>query len=101
MKSRRHILDKVSDFIIDKLTEFIPKQLYFHNLSHTKDVVKAVKEIGKMQKLKEEELEMIEIAAWFHDVGYCYTYQGHEEQSKAVAKDFLNKENYPLKKIET
>jgi len=67
----------------------LPPHMYFHNLTHTQNVVSAVKEIGGQSRLGNIEMMGLEIAAWFHDTGYCYTYNGHEETSCAIASTFL------------
>lgn len=69
-------------------------QLPFHNLEHTLEVVNNIMTIGENSNLTKKELEPIIIAGWFHDVGFCDTYLGHEDVSIKMAKRFLNKENY-------
>lgn len=101
MKTNQNMVAKVSTYVIHLLTQHIPSYLHFHNLSHTKDVVSAVKEIGNNQQFSLEDLEIIEIAAWFHDTGYGKAYVGHEEKSKKIAMDFLSHEEYPLQNIES
>ncbi|MFS4416424.1 HD domain-containing protein [Maribacter sp. 2307ULW6-5] len=76
-------------------------QLPFHNIEHTKEVVSNVKVICNYQRLSKEEIEPIVIAAWFHDTGHLELYQGHEEVSKRLAKEFLEKQGYPQAKLET
>ncbi|TKB97584.1 HD domain-containing protein [Pedobacter cryophilus] len=100
MNIDQNMVTKVSAYVIHLLTQHLPSYLHFHNLSHTKDVVNAVGEIGNTQQLSKNDLEIIEIAAWFHDTGYCKAYVGHEEESKKIAFDFLGFEGYPKPKIE-
>lgn len=100
MKNNQNMVAKVSAYVIHLLTHHIPSYFHFHNLSHTKDVVNAVIEIGNTQQLSKDDLEILEIAAWFHDTGYCKAYVGHEEGSKKIASDFLGIEDYPSPKIE-
>lgn len=42
--------------------------------------------------ISKADLEPIIIAAWFHDVGYIKTYQGHEAEGAEMAKEFLTRE---------
>lgn len=68
----------------------LPKDLYFHNLEHTMQVVSAVWEIGAMENLKTHQIQLVEIAAWFHDTGHKTKYLGHESESIAIATHYLN-----------
>ena len=80
---------KVADHVISLMGELLPPTLFFHNLSHTTDVVFAVSEIGEHLKLDNSEMDILKIAAWFHDCGYLYEYTGHEEISKVMARTYL------------
>jgi predicted metal-dependent HD superfamily phosphohydrolase len=71
----------------------------FHNLTHTRDVVKAVEEIGTQTGLTEDELESATIAAWLHDIGYIQGAEGHEEKAANRAKELLEEWGAPHKKI--
>ncbi|NLR91613.1 Pycsar system effector family protein [Flammeovirga agarivorans] len=66
------------------------KDLSFHNLAHTENVVSATQEIGKAEGLSEKELQLLEIAAWFHDTGYeegnC---TDHENKGAKLCEAFL------------
>jgi len=88
MKSE--LLDKVEEFATAQLKSRLSPTLYFHNLRHTREVVEATLEIGKHSDLTEIELETVTIAAWFHDVGYCKIYKGHEVESANNAFVFLS-----------
>ncbi len=71
----------------------------FHNFEHAKAVVKACKEIGAATHLSAEDLEVVVLAGWFHDVGYLECGEGHEEKSIETAAAFLRKNRYPEEKI--
>jgi predicted metal-dependent HD superfamily phosphohydrolase len=49
--------------------------------------------------LKEDDLEILCLAAWFHDTGYIFKSERHEEKSVEIAMDFLKGNNYPSNKI--
>jgi predicted metal-dependent HD superfamily phosphohydrolase len=65
--------------------------LLYHNLTHTENVVKAVKLIGRQCGVSDYEMKVLQVAAWFHDVGYLETAEGHEEISKKYAREFLRR----------
>ena len=93
--------NKVSEYATKLLTEKLPAGCVYHNLSHTTDVVEAAKEIGKQSNLSDDDLEILLIAAWLHDIGLIETYDNHEIKSVELSKSFLAGISYPQEKIET
>lgn len=88
------ILQNTKKHVTALLTnELDPKYLY-HNLRHTQRVVKSTKEISKACALSDEEKEVLEIAAWFHDTGYTVATKEHEKNSCIIATQFLEEEGY-------
>lgn len=71
----------------------------FHNINHTRDVVKAAGEIGLHSELTDDELESVVIAAWLHDIGYIEGEDDHERKAAEKAKELLNEWGAPHKKI--
>lgn len=76
------------------------QDILYHTISHTIEVVDAVEIIGKAERITEDDLEILFIAAWFHDTGHFHCCNGHEEQSTIYAKEYLDKLSYPVEKIE-
>jgi len=96
----KSILEKVEEYAEHILREKSPLHNTYHNLAHTRNVVQSSIEIGLGEKLTPDEMEMVQIAAWFHDIGYIEKTDGHEEISAMYASNFLNEENYPEDRIE-
>lgn len=94
------ILEKVERYSSKLLTEELSFVIQFHNLTHTQQVVKAAEKIGIESGLKKEDLEIIVLAAWLHDTGYCYDIHNHEQESIRIAKMFLTECNYLSENIE-
>jgi uncharacterized protein len=88
----KEIVKHAEAFVRQFLEANLPPDRYFHNIDHAKDVVYAVNEIGTMCTLEKEDLIVLEVAAWFHDTGYCFTYRGHEISSIEIAEKFLGDE---------
>jgi HD superfamily phosphodiesterase len=64
--------------------------LVFHNLDHTRSVVKRTKEIASHYDLSEKDNFILFTAAWFHDTGYLFTEPSkHENVSCDVIKSFM------------
>jgi predicted metal-dependent HD superfamily phosphohydrolase len=76
-----------------------PGWVKFHTFEHAEAVVKACKEIGAASQLSDEELEIVILAAWFHDTGYVETVEGHEEKSVDIAVSFLRETRFSENKI--
>ncbi len=76
--------------VSELLTKELPEGLVYHTIDHTSKVVLNAEKIGRKENFNEDELSILIIAAWFHDVGYISQYKGHEEISAQMAKDFLN-----------
>ena len=93
-------LNNVRNYVLSLLTTRTPIENFYHDVNHTKEVVQSVIEIGTGEKLSADELEIIQIAAWFHDVGYIEKTDGHEKISAEYARKFLTKLQYPAGKIE-
>ncbi len=78
----------------------LPETLVYHNLNHTREVVKATQKIGAHSNLSQEEMDIVLIAAWFHDTGFRDSVTEHEESSKKIAEEYLSQRAYPRDKIE-
>ncbi len=96
----KQILAATEDYIISILSSKTPSCNTYHNLAHTEDVVGSSIEIGVGEMLTPDDLEMVQIAAWFHDLGYIEKTAGHEEVSAAYASEFLSGEHYHVERIE-
>jgi len=92
-------IDLTKSFVEKLFEEKLPKDLSFHNLEHTIEVAEAAEEIGIGEGLSDNELELVILAAWLHDIGYTEQYIGHEEESQAMADEFLQSIQYPEEKI--
>jgi predicted metal-dependent HD superfamily phosphohydrolase len=76
-----------------------PDWVRFHTFRHARAVAEASQEIGAACLLSEEDMEVVTLAAWFHDTGYLEGIDGHEERSVQIASAFLRDNDYPEEKI--
>jgi predicted metal-dependent HD superfamily phosphohydrolase len=81
---------EVKQHVSELLKKELPMELVYHTIDHTRRVVKNAEKIGSMENFSEDELSILLIAAWFHDVGYTSQYKGHEEISVQMANNFLS-----------
>tara|TARA_Y100000385_G_C13109568_1_gene651673 strand:- start:20574 stop:21188 length:615 start_codon:yes stop_codon:yes gene_type:complete len=94
------LLQKVEDFVTKQYSRSVWNDFDYHNLEHTLNVVKEARDLAIRSNLPNNIVETIEIAAWFHDLGYEYGVEGHELKSFELAKKFLSKEGATLLLIE-
>ncbi|HBC03283.1 MAG TPA: hypothetical protein DC015_03575 [Aequorivita sp.] len=85
------MIEQVEKYCTKLLSSSEIEKLPFHNLTHTQEVVQNVKYLCAAMDVNIADTKLLIIAAWFHDTGFIKTYKGHEEVSKAFAKEFLTK----------
>lgn len=95
-----NILTTVEAYITAFFKENVPEKYVYHDLSHTQDVVRSCRQMGLAFGLPMDDLENLEIAAWFHDSGYDKGPENHEERSAEYAATFLENYNYPSQVID-
>lgn len=93
------LVEEVSRFVINSFKSN-PAFFLYHNLHHTREVVDLVEDLAKNSGVESEGLELLLIAAWFHDIGYAETIPLHEERSAEKAEEFLREKDYPQEKID-
>ncbi|TAE51100.1 MAG: HD domain-containing protein [Bacteroidetes bacterium] len=89
MNTHSLLLSQAEAYATELLEQQLDKGYRYHTYEHTRQVVDASEQIGRQAGLREEEVELIKIAAWFHDLGYLKRYIGHEEDSREIARRFL------------
>lgn len=100
MAEQKNILEEVSRYVFDLFKEKLSHDFVYHNYQHTLETVETCRKISRgYEELTEEDLEVLLLAAWFHDTGYTITYKGHEEKSKEIAHEYLKAHGYPASKI--
>jgi len=93
-----NILKKAEEFITGIYAEKINPEYSFHNLKHIQRTVNAANLIAENSDLNKSDIEIVNLAAWFHDIGHLESYDGHEEKSAEIAEKFLVENNYPIDK---
>ena len=78
------------EFIFEKLKRELPGDLFYHGIHHTVDVTKVALQIANREGVCDQtSLGLLETAALYHDCGFIYTYQDHEEAGCSVVRDTL------------
>ena len=86
--------DDLEESILTKMENELPKNLYYHNLKHTIDVITEVEIIGRKEGITEAEMLLIKTAALFHDTGFILSYNDHEDYSVKLARHILPQYKY-------
>jgi uncharacterized protein len=93
--------DAAKQFVLEKLGKELSKDLTYHSVEHTLDVMIAARRLGEMEGLSNEQIRLVETAALFHDIGFTETYDGHEDVSVQIAREVLPGFGYSQEDIET
>ncbi len=89
----------IEEFVLKKLETEMPSNMYYHNASHTKDVITRVDVLGRAENVSDEELLLLKTAALLHDVGFIISYDNHEDNSIVFAKELLPGYKYSEEQI--
>jgi predicted metal-dependent HD superfamily phosphohydrolase len=93
------LVEEAKEFVTVLLTHELSKNCLFHTIGHTLDVLKNAEIIGTYCKLDPDKLNVLRVAALFHDVGYVDSYQDHEKYSAEKARSFLKARHVDEKTI--
>jgi len=67
--------------ILEKLKVDLPDYLLYHSVSHVRDVKVQAMRIAVSEGItNQEDLDLLETAAIYHDCGFLSTYTNHEEK---------------------
>ncbi|RLD60857.1 MAG: hypothetical protein DRJ01_08940, partial [Bacteroidetes bacterium] len=91
--------DDLENYMLNKFEDELPKDLYYHNLKHTIDVIVQVELIGNKEGVSEKELLLLKTAALFHDSGFLKSYTDHELIGIQIANEILPRFGYSQDQI--
>lgn len=76
------------DFILDKLRAELSENLIYHSVSHTIGVIDATINIAKSESIEGRDLDLLMVAAAYHDSGFLRGNQNHEVNSCALLSEY-------------
>lgn len=91
----------MQSFVVSLLKEKLSPFYYYHNQAHTLYVEQKAIEIGGHEGCSKKEIDLLRAAALFHDTGFINTYNGHEEESCVLARQYLPAYGYSNDDIDT
>ena len=80
----------IAAFVEQYINENIDDTYVFHDFKHTEAVVQALHDLFTHFEISESDQRILEIAAWFHDLGYSEGWKDHEKRSAKIAQTYLN-----------
>lgn len=88
-----NLVQAAEQYVIQIFKDKLSTAYMFHNLSHTRRVVEAAQLLSEKENISKEDAEIVTIAAWFHDIGYCQSCSTHENIGMEEAQNFLKERN--------
>ncbi|MFN4084063.1 MAG: HD domain-containing protein [Bacteroidia bacterium] len=92
--------EAAESFILAKLKNELPGNLYYHSYSHVMDVLDAAVNYAKMENISDYETQLLKTAVLFHDSGFTVQSKNHEEIGCEIVRAELPKYNYTNEEIE-
>ena len=83
------LVKEAKQYVSVLLTSELSDKCLFHTINHTLEVLNNAEVIAAYCKLNGEELNLLRMAALFHDVGYVDSYDDHESYSAKRAREYL------------
>lgn len=96
-----NLIEDVEKYVTSYLNDHLDSSFVYHNLAHTQRVVSKAKELIDESDITEDDAELLLVGAWFHDIGFTKTIEGHEKQSAIIASGFLKSSKVSDDKIST
>jgi predicted metal-dependent HD superfamily phosphohydrolase len=91
---------KAERHIMKLLDQHLSKQLHYHSIAHTTDVVQAVERLALREGVTDEGLFLLKSAATYHDAGFVEQYEANEPIGARLAEEILPKYGYTQEHIE-
>ena len=85
---------KLKKFVVDKLTNELPEQLTYHDVTHTLGVLDVCQQYIRRLQIPEHDAYLLRTAALIHDAGYLRQFDNHETESVHYAREILPAWNY-------
>jgi predicted metal-dependent HD superfamily phosphohydrolase len=98
--SENKLAQATKNYVEERYLHETPSYLVYHDFAHIMEVAETAAEIGKGCNLNHEDIEIIKIAAMFHDIGYLESCEKHEKNSADIAGHYLKTQGTAADTIE-
>jgi len=92
-KINADLVQEAESFVTTLLEEKLPDAIEFHNLDHARDVAGCAELFGQNSGLTQDDINLVKLAALFHDTGFTVNPETHEAESAKIVDGFLTSHN--------
>ncbi len=85
---------------LEILNSKLSKDLYYHCVHHTLDVLKVINQYIKREKINVQEAKLLRIGVLMHDIGYTVSINDHELRSIEIAEKLMSQFEFSKDHIE-
>lgn len=90
---------KAQHYILQRLRDETPEDLKYHSVDHTLGLLNSVTSIAKNEGVSDYDIEILLLAAAYHDSGFLRNYDDHEESSCDIVDETLPSYGFTLSQI--
>ena len=98
MKMKGYI--KLRNNALEILNSKLSKDLYYHCIHHTLDVLKVINQYMKREKISGQEAKLLRIGVLLHDIGYTVSIHDHELRGMEIAEKMMSQFGFSNNHIE-
>jgi len=93
-------IQKLKEFISQKFSLELPRQISYHGFHHTLHVLKVCNDYIRRLKINSKDANLLRTAALFHDVGVLWDYSNHEAEGVKFMREILPNWGYTAKDLD-
>lgn len=94
-------LKELEEHITGRLKRELPKDLYYHGIHHTYNVLQSAEMIAKDEKISEMDMLLLKVAVLYHDAGFIKVYMNHEDAACELIREDLPRFGFSKEEIAT
>jgi uncharacterized protein len=88
-------------YALRRLETEVPAHFVYHDIWHTtQDVLPAVIRLGRLASLEDEAIQLLQVGAAFHDLGFIVNQVNHELTGARIAAQILPNYDFDSRRIE-
>jgi len=91
---------KLRNNALEILNSKLSKDLYYHCIHHTLDVLKVINQYMKREKISGQEAKLLRIGVLLHDIGYTVSINDHELKGMEIAEKMMSQFGFSNNHIE-
>lgn len=81
---------KLRNNALEILNSKLSKDLYYHCIHHTLDVLKVINQYMKREKIRGQKAKLLRIGVLLHDIGYTVSIHDHELRGIEIAEKLMS-----------